>query len=381
MKEDYDFFRDNGIKSFREGKYSEAQWQFQQAISVLGWKEAETEFRPIYKWMLKAIRFRGAIEQGELKFNLDNFHFEDALRTLERLVQYSFDPIFQQQIKYCKKYALLPFKRYGKYGYKNHKDKEVIASKFEAAKPFRNSRAAVYHEGGWMFINRVGNRIIDENFDEVDGTYGDGMTIVKKDLKWNFIKPNHKLLLSEWLDSYPIYNQGLISVEKDGNYGFCNEDGDVIIPMMYEKSGHIFGSNGTVAMRKNNRWGYIDKVNDTIIDFKYEEVSGHFEGDDLVAVKLNNQWGFIDKKGDELLPFEWEEAKGFYKEDEAEGFSVGVGRVKNKYGKWGGILPANKVMIPFLFDRIDSFRYGIAVARIGDDVLAINNRGVILKTI
>ena len=58
-------------------------------------------------------------------------------------------------------------------------------------------------------------------------------------------------------------------------------------------------SEGMAAVEKNGRWGFIDQQGREIVKPQYQDVLPY--GESRAAVKKGNQWGFIDKHGKETV--------------------------------------------------------------------------------
>lgn len=68
------------------------------------------------------------------------------------------------------------------------------------------------------------------------------------------------------LIKYGVY-EGLVTVCKEGKWGFASPDGNVKIKLQYEDARHF--SEGLAAVKNDGMWGYIDKTGKVIIPFKY----------------------------------------------------------------------------------------------------------------
>ncbi|RFS17082.1 WG repeat-containing protein [Emticicia sp. C21] len=93
------------------------------------------------------------------------------------------------------------------------------------------------------------------------------------------------------------YSPELARVSKDGLYGFINEEGKEIIPLIYaETSGMVYD---LIPAKKDEYYGIIDKNGNTIIPFKYPKYL-HIKKDGLF---VDYTLGYVDITGFEY----WEE--------------------------------------------------------------------------
>ena len=58
-------------------------------------------------------------------------------------------------------------------------------------------------------------------------------------------------------------------------------------------------SEGMAAVEKNGRWGFIDQQGREIVRPQYQDVLPY--GESRAAVKKDGQWGFVDKRGKETV--------------------------------------------------------------------------------
>ena len=86
--------------------------------------------------------------------------------------------------------------------------------------------------------------------------------------------------------------EGLIAVQKDGQVGFMNANGETVIPLQYDDDGSRYFIyefvNGRSIAFKNGHYGFIDKQGATIIDFTYDAVA--YFGDDFAIAYREGSW-------------------------------------------------------------------------------------------
>lgn len=88
---------------------------------------------------------------------------------------------------------------------------------------------------------------------------------------------------------------------KDSKCGFVDENGDVVIPLIYSNV-HDF-HEGMAAVRMgnwaNNEWGYINTKGELIIPLKYNYPHPFENG--LLKTRIGKEWLFLDKQGDKVI--------------------------------------------------------------------------------
>ena len=110
----------------------------------------------------------------------------------------------------------------------------------------------------------------------------------------------------DWKSKYDYveyFHEGLAVVRLNGQYGFVDQQGNVVIRLKYDMA--VGFSEGLAAVRlgdyKTGKYGFIDTTGKVVIPLgKYDSVSTFSEG--LAPVKLNDMWGFVDTTGEEVVP-------------------------------------------------------------------------------
>lgn len=143
----------------------------------------------------------------------------------------------------------------------------------------------------------------------------------------------------------------LVSFCHEGKWGVKNENGQLIIPVIYEDEVQFYSD--FAAAKLNGKYGFIDQSGITIIPFIYSD-AGIFEygiGD----VAINGKWGCVDKTGNLIIACEHLLPLSFNSPDEVIGVNKG-GRwnhAKSEIieGKWGLINARGKMVVPYVYDN------------------------------
>lgn len=141
----------------------------------------------------------------------------------------------------------------------------------------------------------------------------------------------------------------LYPVELDGKLGFADSNGDIVIPIIYDRELHV---NDTVAwtgnreyldLKKNGLYGLIKHDSSIVVDFCWGDIRLDKLREDLIPVAIDKKWGFVNVKTGET------QVEVAY--DEVEFFKDGFAPVCIK-GKWGMIdVNGNMIVEPkYLLD-------------------------------
>ena len=145
-------------------------------------------------------------------------------------------------------------------------------------------------------------------------------------------------------------SESMISVEKDGAWGYLHSDGTVAIPLKYAWADDFAEGRGVVF--KDECYGMIDKSGKEIVPIIYESLAWDcYHG--IAVVSYNGIFGVLDRDGKELIPliYDW------------MGDPTAPLIAVKKDGKGGYIYPNGEVAIDFRFDEVYGFIDGLAIVR------------------
>lgn len=231
--------------------------------------------------------------------------------------------------------GLIEVEKNQKHGYVDIHGKVVIPLEYEDANKFSEGLAAVEKSGKWGFIDKTGKVVIPFEYDNVlsfeNGTAA--IEIRQKDKvghssKHGLVDKQNHVVFDEtdkrdgwdrfeaahdtkrWYEKKTA--EGLTISYQQGKYGFVDDDGNEVIPHIYEDA--VRFNEGLAAVKKYGKWGFIDKEGNEVIPFKYEPagfICLFVFSEGLVAVRngsndiTEKNCGYIDKQGKEVLPFNY----------------------------------------------------------------------------
>ena len=120
----------------------------------------------------------------------------------------------------------------------------------------------------------------------------------------------------------PLSAQTLIEKRDGKHIGFVNEQGKVVIPIIYDIVYDIYGE--AIVVRKNGKTGLLSRDNKVLLPIACEDF---FYGYGYIFLSKKGKQGLFDKSGKQILPFKYD---GIYASDwNNEYFIV---KENNKYG-------------------------------------------------
>ncbi|HEY1053933.1 MAG TPA: WG repeat-containing protein, partial [Emticicia sp.] len=166
------------------------------------------------------------------------------------------------------------------------------------------------------FINKKNELVIPRMYDDYDCGYEfeNGFCIIQKDNRWGVINTQGKTIIPFAYDETSIryWNEKRWIIFYNNTYLVLNEEAQVIIPAdKYDNieglSHYKFGSysNELARVSKDGLYGFIDEEGNEVIPLIYEQASAIEY--DLITVKKDGYHGVIDKNGHIILPLKYPE--------------------------------------------------------------------------
>lgn len=154
----------------------------------------------------------------------------------------------------------------------------------------------------------------------------------------------------KWAKSYDFVDQcacGLAKVGKDNKVGYTDNNGKIIIPLIYDEG--LTFSEGFTAVRTGSVWIFLDSTGNQLSDAKFEDAQNFHNG--YAAVMKNGHYGYIDMQGKVVIDFQFSNARDF---------SEGLAPIANSHNLWGYVDGKGKTVISPQYDFADSFNNGVA---------------------
>ena len=273
-----------------------------------------------------------------------------------------------------------------KYGFLSPKGKIIIDAKFTYASDFYNGKSNVIMDTIPGILFKDGN---NKMFPEFDATYWykDELGLANKDKKNGFIDDNGKIIIPLiYDDAFPFYG-GYASVKTNDKWNYINEKGKVIFSDTLIFSYRPIINNRAVFMisnkevEKNKRMHTEDREGsqtfaeylNQIKNIQLKEGLINIDGEILIEpiydelsgyyingfmrVRNNGKAGIINEKGEIIIPLEYDNVLDY----KNKMFIV------EKNNKWGIVDTQNNIMIPFEYARIRHFE---------DELALISNNGI-----
>ena len=210
----------------------------------------------------------------------------------------------------------------------------------------------------------------NESFDFVGEKSNTQIQVVRHKDKYGFIKNGDIIVPIEYDEvgyNYDWQNNKngnddirwdysvLMSVSKNGKWGFINKNGEIIIPFRFDSTRGFRDKAGLAQVSINGKFGYISLSGEEVIPIKYEFADDFENG--LAGIVSNGKVGFIDVKGNLIIPCVYEleySSDGDGKKLSWNDFSYGGVALVKQNNKWGIINKKGEKVTDFIYDSFSS---------------------------
>ncbi len=161
--------------------------------------------------------------------------------------------------------------------------------------------------------------------------------------------------------------QKLVAFEKNGRWGYKDQQGRVVIAPKYRVAGK-FSSQGLAAVADDTSWAYIDTTGKVVVrPYVYDNGPDYFS-QDLARYTDGGKIGFFNPKGQIVIPARFDFALPFHEGLAAfcQGCAMAAsdGHQSVSGGKWGYVDQNGQVVIEPQFEAARSFSGGRAKVRL-----------------
>lgn len=144
--------------------------------------------------------------------------------------------------------------------------KEIVPCQYEAVKqPSYHELGWIKHKEKWALINQKGEILSPFKYDELKYIGSTDLlqttVYVANSEGGRDIRHNYLDTLGNEIFPIPDYGgdrlflEGVLAVEKDDKWGFVNEKGELVVPIIFDQVRD--SENGFIAVRVDREWGFI----------------------------------------------------------------------------------------------------------------------------
>jgi len=167
-------------------------------------------------------------------------------------------------------------------------------------------------DGNYYLVDR-NNQILSEPYEYVSAV-NSGTAIAKSGGQWIRIDSSGAPIAGQAyadviLDDREFFNRNERYFAKEGDlFALYNLEGEIVGGERFEDA-RLFTDKGFAAVRKDGQWGFINTDGAMVIPPAYDSARSFSNG--LAAVKIGDKWGFIDSAGNLVIEAAFDDAKDF----------------------------------------------------------------------
>lgn len=164
---------------------------------------------------------------------------------------------------------------------------------------------------------------------------------MNEDSTFSLLSLKGELLLEHHYNSIERLNKDLLLLKRD-KQRFLYRTSDAFVAKLDPRIDSLGRpNNGYMAVRKDGQWGFINTSGGLVIANRYEAVSSFADG--LFGVKLIGKWGYVNEREELIIQPNF---------DQIEPFQQGLAVVKNA-GKYGIINQESEAIVKLEYDHIE----------------------------
>ncbi len=235
---------------------------------------------------------------------------------------------------------------------------DLYRTLYEKAIPQKNGLIVVMKDNLYGAIDHHLKIVIPMEYDYLGDFYNTNAEIRKNHLI-GMINENNKVIIPPIYDEITSFNdpKDYFKVKLNGHLGLIDQTGTIIFPVEYDEIGISYKDQLTgeelIPLNKDGNCGYANLKGEIVLPLIYEQCDFFSEG--LAAVMMNNKRFYIDPNGTKVIEVS-------DKIDYVDGFSERRARVSSK-DKNGYIDQSGTIVIPLLYSMAWPFNEGIALVQ------------------
>ncbi len=172
---------------------------------------------------------------------------------------------------------------------------------------YHEGAAIAYNERTWMLIDRYGNRITGQDYENIFYA-GDDLWVIGVNKKYGIATSKGHILKEPKYDQLFGYSQKKFVVKKGRYYGYTDPKGEIIISPKYDEA--LSFNNGYAVVKKKDKYGVINHDGNFVIPPMYQQLLSY--RDDLLGFSGDGEFfGYLDINNDTVIEPQFTYAASF----------------------------------------------------------------------
>lgn len=178
-----------------------------------------------------------------------------------------------------------------------NEESEFLFGPYEEVAAIGNGWGAAKSNGKWIIVDKTGNTLNSEKYDAVaiDAkglVYANDRIFVSYGNEYRMLDGQGTMIFTEGIDDVKPFNDATYAaVEIDGNWGFIDNNGAIVIDCEYEDARSF--SNGLAAVKSGEMWGFIDLNGNMVIEPQFEDAKDFSSGGSVFVKTSSEEWSLL----------------------------------------------------------------------------------------
>lgn len=155
------------------------------------------------------------------------------------------------------------------------------------------------------------------------------------------------------------FNEGYAVVERNKSFGLINEEGELVIPLVYANLSDVVEGTLTYQNEQGQGYGLLRPDGKELTSAKYSQLLPQNEGRIAYFDASLKAWGFMDSSLKVVIKPRFSQINSYAEDYTQLPFNEGLANVAMA-GRWGFIDRQGKEVIPFDYSFADAFKDGKA---------------------
>jgi hypothetical protein len=208
---------------------------------------------------------------------------------------------------------LLPARKNKQWGYIDTAGNWIVQPVFDLVSPMENKEfARVFAEGQIGLVSKKGQVVFKNDFKKMV-LLNDSVLAFSNGNSWGLSKLDGNLLLTEEYDYfYNFGTTGLIEIQKGKSHGLCNQQGEIILPVIYEKTVLVNGDLQAISAQLDGQFQLFSQTGIALLSAQKRQI---IEADtNFYVISENELIGAVDSTESTLVPLKYASYQnlGFY---------------------------------------------------------------------
>lgn len=172
-------------------------------------------------------------------------------------------------------------------GVKTEDGKIIVPAEYSFIAPVSDDSFQVIKGKKHGFVDLNGNEFI-ELTDEVEcySDFSEGLAAFRKDKKWGFIDKTGKVVIEAKFQYCECFHDGLCKISnEDGRFGFINKSGDTVIDCQFKYVTDFSNGHAIFQDDKTKLLGLINKEGNIVIEPEYVYLSEVVNGKSTIQIQ------------------------------------------------------------------------------------------------